>query len=314
MATGKGSETGQVSDATCAYYADKTRTGKIGLVITEHCFVSPEGRAGLDRKQMSVASDDMLPGLRRLADTIHAGNAKAIAQISHSGAAARSQVTDLPVYGPSAVYRPGDDSTKVDLPQALTEDQIHMLSEKFAASALRVKEAGFDGVEIHAAHGYLLNQFYSPLTNHRTDAYTGSTLQGRTRFLAETIKAVRKAVGPDFCVAIRFGACDYMDGGSTLQEAPKAAEILEEAGIDLLDISGGMIGFRVPGLTGEGYFRDLTRSIREHVHVPVILTGCITTGSTAESLIAEGYSDLIGVGRALLSDSDWPAKALGSPL
>lgn len=314
MATGKGTETGHVTEAVCAYYADKTRTGKISLVITEHSFISPEGRAGLDRKQMSVASDDMIPGLRKLADTIHAGSAKAMVQISHSGADARSRITGLPVYAPSAVYLPGSDPAKMDLPQALEEAEIHALAEKFAAAARRVKEAGFDGVEIHAAHRYLLNQFYSPLTNHRTDVYTGSTLQGRTRFLVEVIQAVRKAVGPDFCIAIRFGACDYTEGGSTMQEAAEAAALLEAAGADLLDISGGMTGFRVSELVGEGYFRDLTKAIRERVHVPVILTGGITTGSAAESLIAEGYADLIGVGRALLADSDWPAKALNGDL
>lgn len=133
MATGKGSETGHVTEDICAYYADKTRTGKIGLVITEHSFVSPEGRAGLDRRQMSVASDDMIPGLRKLADIIHASSAKAMVQISHSGANAHSRITGLPVYAPSALYLPGSDPAKMDLPQALEEAQIHTLAEKFAA-------------------------------------------------------------------------------------------------------------------------------------------------------------------------------------
>lgn len=192
---------------------------------------------------------------------------------------------------------------------AMTKEDIERVKKCFVNAALRVQEAGFDGVEIHSAHGYLLNQFYSPLTNHRDDEY-GGTLEGRTRLHTEVLRAVRKAVGEDYPVAIRFGACDYMEGGSRIEDIPEACRIFEEAGADLLDITGGLGGFIIPGKTEPGYFAELSIPAKKSVSVPVLVTGGVTDIHDAEKLLQEGAADLIGVGRALLQDGDWSVKAL----
>ena len=180
----------------------------------------------------------------------------------------------------------------------------------FVGAALRVKEAGFDGVEIHSAHGYLLNQFYSPLTNHRTDEYSGQTLDGRSRLHVEILKAVRTAAGADFPIAIRFGAYDYMAGGSRKEEIPEAGCIFAEAGADMLDISGGLNGFIVKDNTQPGWFSELSILAKKNVQIPVILTGGVKTAEEAESLLREDTADLIGVGRAMLQNQDWSVEAL----
>ena len=192
----------------------------------------------------------------------------------------------------------------------MTAEEIGVLKDRFVSAALRAKEAGFDGVEIHCAHGYLLNQFYSPLTNHRADAYSGSTLEGRTRLQAEILQAVRAAVGGEYPLAIRFGAYDYRSGGSRGEEIPAACRAFQAAGADLLDISGGLNGYTVAGFTAPGWFAGLSSLARASVDIPVLLTGGVTTAEEAEALLQSRAADLIGVGRAMLKTPDWAVQAL----
>ena len=305
MATAKCGDSGAVTDALCEYYDEKTKGGMIGLVITEHCFISPEGKAGAG--QMSIASDDLIPGLKKLTDVIHANGSPVIAQINHAGISAKSEITGLPVIGPSSLPHPTRPAADV-LPVEMTLEDIERVKEAFVKAALRAKEAGFDGVEIHSAHSYLLNQFYSPLTNHRTDAYGGS-LENRIRLHLEIIEAVREAVGKSYIIAIRLGGCDYMEGGSTIEEAAAACKAFALASADLLDISGGFCSYRHPTSTEPGYFKDMTLAVKKACpKTPVILTGGITTGEQAEALLQEYVADMIGVGRAILQDSDWAKK------
>ena len=196
------------------------------------------------------------------------------------------------------------------VPQEMTHEDMQKVVRDFAAAARRAKEAGFDGVEIHSAHGYLLNQFYSPLANHRTDKYGPGSIESRVKLHLEVIQAVRAAVGADYLVALRLGAGDYMDGGSTAADGAAAARLFEQAGIDLLDISGGICGYIRPGVTGQGYFSDLTEAVKSAVSLPVILTGGITEIDAAETLLEQGKADLIGVGRAMLKDSSWAKNAM----
>ena len=192
-------------------------------------------------------------------------------------------------------------------PRELSVQEILAIEEAFAAAAVRAVEAGYDGVEIHCAHGYLLNQFYSPMTNKRTDEYGGS-LENRLRFTVETVTAVRQAVGGDVPVAVRLGGADYLPGGSREEDAVQAAILLETAGVDLLDISGGMCFFMRPGHIDPGFFSSMTEKIKAEVSVPVLLTGGIKKVEDAERLLEEGKADLIGVGRALLKDAYWRGK------
>ena len=143
-----------------------------------------------------------------------------------------------------------------------------------------------------------------------TASYGGGTLEGRTRLHTEVLRAVRKAVGEDYPVAIRFGAYDYMEGGSRVEDIPEACRIFEEAGADLLDITGGLGGFIIPGKTEPGYFAELSRPAKDSVQIPVLVTGGVTDIHDAEKLLQEGVADLIGVGRALLKDGDWSVRAL----
>ncbi len=299
MATGK-ADRGCPTAELETYYALRARG--TGLIIVEHEYVSPEGMA--HDSQLSMAEDRVIPAYRRLTDAIHAEGCAVFAQISHAGAAARD--SGLPTIGPSAVSA----SERIPAPQEMTADDIRRVTECFARAAQRAVQAGFDGVEVHSAHGYLLNQFYSPLTNHRRDAYMGGTLEGRTRLHAEVLRAVREAVGEDCPIAIRFGACDYREGGSEISEIAAACRIFAGAGADLIDISGGFCGFTLPGRTEPGWFAELSRPARE-AGVPVLLTGGITAAQQAEDLLQDGAADLIGVGRALLKDPDWALRELG---
>lgn len=192
----------------------------------------------------------------------------------------------------------------------MIKEDIDRVIQCFADAAVRAKKSGFDGVEIHSAHGYLLNQFYSPLTNKRTDEYTVSTIEGRTRLHTQIIKKVREAVGTDFILALRFGACDYMEGGSELKDIPTASKIFEQSGIDLLDISGGHCIYTIKGKTQPGWFSELSIAAKQDVTIPVMLTGGIKTGADAEKLLEENATDLIGVGRSMMKDAEWAQKAL----
>ncbi|MCD8014678.1 MAG: NADH:flavin oxidoreductase [Lachnospiraceae bacterium] len=253
------------------YYA--ARAGRIGLIVTEFAYISPEGmtRAG----QLSLSRNEDIPEMAKLAAAIHTkGRTKIFAQINHAGAAAGYEVKG--------------------------SDDIQRIIKAFADAAVRVKKAGFDGVEIHAAHGYLLNQFYSPLTNHRKDAYSADTLEGRTRLSKEVVEAVRAAVGNGFPISIRFGSCDYQEGGSTIEEAGIAARIYETAGADMISVTGGMNGFMVKGVSTPGWFSPLSAEVRKNVGIPVLLTGGIRTRETADELLQRGAADLIGIGRPIL--------------
>ena len=304
MASARSGQDGSVTSSLCSYYEERTHGGNIGLVITEHAFISPEGRASAG--QLSVAEDSLLPGLARLAETLHRNHTPVFVQLNHAGS--KASKNDCPAVGPSA----GEGAFESEF-QELSPDGIAGLADKFRKAALRAKQAGFDGVELHAAHGYLLNQFYSPLTNRRTDVYGGQTLDSRIRFLLETLKAVRGAVGEEYPIAVRLGGCDYKEGGSSIADSVSACIALEKAGADLLDISGGLFGYMVSDSREPGYFRDMTAQIKQAVQIPVLLTGGVTTPEQAEKLLAEKAADLIGVGRALLKDPSWADAAFSSP-
>lgn len=303
MASGKPNPDGTVSDSLVEYYKEKSQGGYLGLVITERAFVCQQGKA--HGGQLSIAQEEDIPGLRRLADVLHNNGVKAVAQISHAGGAANPQDTGMEPVSASAVQSPRA-KAGAPLPRAMTVGEIQAVVEAFAQAACRAQKAGFDGVELHAAHGYLLNQFYSPLTNHRTDAYTGATLAGRLRFLLEAVEAVRAAVGQELLLAVRLGAGDDMPG----EDSVRACQLLEQAGVDLLDISGGFCGPYRGGSKEQGYFSDWSQAVKEAVSVPVLVTGGITQPEAARRLLEAGKADLVGVGRALLKDSLWAKRAV----
>ncbi len=305
MATAKAETDGKVSQALLDYYEEKSRGGYISLIIIEHSYITPEGKAS--DNQLAVSDDSMVPGLAKLAAVIHRNGSKAAMQINHAGSAALKEVTGTTPLAPSATANP----RRGDMPREITRKEIGNIVNAFKDAGRRVKEAGFDAVEIHSAHGYLLNQFLSPLTNKRTDEY-GGNISNRIRIHLQVIRAIRSAVGPGFPVQVRLGASDYTEGGTTIEDSRIAARAFEEAGVDIIHISGGFVGYTPPGLTGQGYFAPLSEAVKSVVSIPVILTGGITDAEAAERFLAEKKADLIGVGRAVLQDSTWAERAIAT--
>ena len=305
MATAKCGEDGIVTQEILDYYDEKSRGGYISLIIIEHSFIEAQGKA--NKGQLSIASDNTIEELKKLSNIIHNNGSKAIMQINHAGSLAKSEVIGCGIVGPSAIMNPRNK----ELPKELSKDEIKNIVLNFRNAARRVKMAGFDGVEIHSAHGYLLNEFYSPITNKRSDEYGGNLL-GRIKLHLEIIKAVREEVGEDFPILLRLGACDYVDGGNTVDDAVEAAIAFKEAGVDILDISGGLQGYTIPGVKEQGYFANVTEAIKKNISIPIILTGGITEVNIAEELLHFEKADLIGVGRAILKDSLWAKTAIES--
>ncbi|MEA4884084.1 MAG: NADH:flavin oxidoreductase [Clostridia bacterium] len=301
MASETSTTDGFPTESTIDYYQRCARGG-VGLIIVEHSYVTKSGRR--TAKQVGIWSDEHIAPMASIVKAAHALGVPVCIQITHAGSAASAEVIGQPPVGPSPIpLAPGKD-TPVELDVAA----IHEIIAAFASAAARAKAAGFDAVELHGAHGYLLNQFLSPITNVRTDEYGGSP-ERRLRLPLEVVEAARRAVGPDMVLFYRLGASDGVPGGLTAEDAKFAAPRLIKAGIDVIDISGGLAGSGRDKSLGEGYFAPLSQEVKGVVNVPVMATGGITTPSFADSLIREGKADLVGIGRALLADPDWPIRA-----
>lgn len=296
MATSNGKD-GKILPKFYDYYHEKSLGGYIGLIIVEHCYINIDGKASMN--QISISNDEDIEGLKKLVDIIHKNNTPVFAQINHAG----SKSVDGKKMSASKVQHPTAKEGE-SLPEAMSLIEIRRVVEDFSSAALRAKDAGFDGVEIHSAHGYLLNQFYSPLTNLRDDQYGGKLLN-RIQIHLEIIKEIRTVVGDDYPIALRLGACDYIEGGSTIDDALTASLAFEQAGVDLLDITGGLKGYIRPNRNEEGYFSDVSSAIKEQLSIPVILTGGVISKKGLENLLDNNYADLIGVGRSIFKDSSW---------
>ena len=305
MATAKADPDGKVNQSILNYYTEKSEGGYLSLIIIEHSFIQLDGKAS--DLQLSVSDDSAVEGLKKLAEVIHRNGSKTVMQINHAGSNTTPEIIGTTPVGPSAITHPRRKSR----PNELTREDIATIIRAFQNAARRTKEAGFDGVEIHAAHGYLLHQFFSPLTNKRTDEY-GGKIHNRIRLHLKVIEAIREAVGEDFPILLRLGASDFREGGITIDDSQVASQEFEKAGVNILDISGGFTGYIVPGLNGQGFFAPLSEAVKKVVSLPVILTGGITEVQAAEQLLTDGKADLIGVGRAVLNNSKWAEQAINS--
>lgn len=305
MWSGQAGPDGSVTDAIVEYHRVRAEAG-CGLVTVEHSFVHPSGRHS--STQLGVHDDALVPGLTRLATAIRSAGAVACLQISHAGSRTSSAVTGQTPVAPSAIRHPCEPQGEV--PEALSGRALAEIISAFGAAAVRAREAGFDAVEIHAAHGFLLSQFLSPLTNDRTDEY-GGTWQHRCQLHVEIAAEIRARVGGSLAVFVRLGACDELTGGLTLDEACRAAEQLVAAGVDLVSVSGGLQGSRPAGRE-PGYFVPYAAAIKSFVKVPVMVTGGITEPPLADGIVRRGQADLVGIGRAMLADPDWARRAIQS--
>lgn len=303
MWSGQATPDGLITSAIVDYHRRRAAAG-CGLVIVEHSFVHPRGRHSAT--QIGVHVDATIEGLGRLATAIRSEGAAACLQLAHAGSRSASRVTGSRPIGPSAVRHPYE--PEGDVPEPMTGHAFAEVIRAFGDAAERARAAGFQAVEVHAAHGFLLGQFLSPLTNRRADDY-GGPVENRCRLALAVLAEVLARVGADCAVFVRLGAHDESPGGLEIDEACQAARLLASEGAALVDVSGGLQGSRGVG-KGAAYFVPYAQAIKAAVSVPVMVAGGINEPRLADRVVREGWADLVGVGRAMLNDPDWAAKAI----
>ncbi len=289
--------------------------GGTGLLITGNVIVDPAGREG--RGNVVVEDDRDLGALTRWADEAHVNGAKVVMQISHAGRQTPKAISRRPV-APSMVALQGVMGLAAK-PRELERSEIEILIRRFARTATVARQAGFDGVQLHGAHGYLISQFLSPHANRRTDEWGGS-LDNRMRFLLEVLNAVRSAVGSDFTVGVKLNSADFQRGGFDEDESMRVAEVLDEQGVDFLEVSGGnyesSVMFhgtdspRESTRKREAYFLDYVEKIRARVKIPLMLTGGFRTAQGMNAALETGAVDIVGMARPLIIEPDLPKRLL----
>jgi 2,4-dienoyl-CoA reductase-like NADH-dependent reductase (Old Yellow Enzyme family) len=295
-------EDGSPLPKLAVYYANLARGG-IGLIITGYAFIRLDGKqlAG----QMGIQSDAFSDQLRTLTRAVHTEGGKICIQLVHCGGQSSSRVIGCRPVAPSAV----EVKQYPELPAELSIADIATLVRDFGEGAARARKCGFDAVQLHAAHGYLINQFLSPNTNRRTDAY-GGTVENRSRFLLEVYRSVRSAVGKDFPVLVKLNGSDNVAGGLELDDALFAARALDEEGVDAIEVSGGTpaSGDRTPVRQGierreqEAYNLPLAARIKERVSCPVMAVGGFRTYEIVEGVIRRGEVDYVALSRPLIRE------------
>jgi 2,4-dienoyl-CoA reductase-like NADH-dependent reductase (Old Yellow Enzyme family) len=278
--------------------------GGVGLIISGHAYVSPEGKAG--KRQLGCYDDSLIFGLSEMAGAVHQAGGCIALQLAHAGLQAPAKLTGGPPVGPSPDPPPAGSPGR-----ELTPADIADLAAAFGRAASRARAAGFDAVQIHAAHGYLLSQFLSPAFNHRTDDY-GGPIENRARALLQVYAQVRAAVGEDFPVMVKINAADFLDGGLTAEDSIQAAQMLVQAGLDAVEVSGGTpaSGRFMPVRPGkvepgeEGYYRDTGLALKKLIDAPVIQVGGIRTLAGAEALVTNGAADLCALCRPLIREPE----------
>lgn len=302
MATNYASKDGSVTDRQIDYYEERSKGGA-GLVIVEiSCVDAPTGKGTM--RQICIDDDRFIPGLGKLAKAIKRHGARAAIQLHHAGRQTSARWAGHQPVAPSAIPAP-----EGEMPRELTLDEIAELITCFGEAAGRAKKAGFDGVEIHGAHGYLISQFLSPLSNHRQDAYGGS-LDNRARFLLDIIKAIRGEVGKDYPVWCRLSAMEIgADGGITPEETQTVAKLAEKAGVDAIHVSAHQVGpaRRPPMAQPPCNFVIWAEAVKEAVSVPVIAVSRIPP-ELGEGVLRDGKADFVSIGRQLLVDPYLPQK------
>jgi 2,4-dienoyl-CoA reductase-like NADH-dependent reductase (Old Yellow Enzyme family) len=280
--------------------------GGVGLIISGHTYVSDEGKAG--SWQLGAFSDELIPGLKEMTEAVHQEGregAKIVMQLAHAGCRGARHLTGKEPIGPSAIEMDGKPACR-----AMKEPDFEHVRTAFAQAARRAREAGFDGVQLHAAHGYLLSQFLCPALNQRNDQY-GGDIQNRGRFITEVYQAIRDAVGNDFPVMIKMNSEDFLENGLTVDEMLRLSGTLERAGIDAIELSGGTfysapyLPSRTTKITSEAdevYYRDAAVRFKQAVRTPLMLVGGIRSYAVSEQLVREGVADYIALCRPLISE------------
>ena len=278
--------------------------GGVGLIISSHTYVRPEGKAG--PWQVGVYKDELIPGLREMAASVHERGGRIVMQLAHAGHFAAEKLTGQP---PLVV---SDFEGLAKSPRKeITARDIREIVSAFGDAAGRAKAAGFDGVQIHSAHGYLLSQFLSPAFNKRTDEYGGSA-SNRARIHQEVYRAIREVVGKDYPILIKMNCRDFDENGLSLEDSVRVAGLLADAGLDAIEVSGGLLtgGTLSPSRPGinseekEAYFKEELRAFRKAVSIPLILVGGIRSFEVAERLVDDGMADYISMCRPFIREPD----------
>lgn len=283
-------------------FVRESASGGAALFITGHAFVSKEGQAS--PRQLSVATDAAIPGLTQLSRSIKKEGARAFLQLAHAGSQARQKISGAEPIGPSDFFQ---DDERVGRGASLAD--ITLIIEAFTRAAERAEASGFDGIQIHAAHGYLLSQFLSPHYNKRTDAY-GSALEKRMRLLCEVVESIRRAVLKTFPIIVKLNVEDFLSDGFTQDEMLIVSRALATRGVNALELSGGT-PFSEPNtpirkgdldLLGEVFYKDAAKRLRPLIDIPLILVGGVRSPQSVEMILAEGLADFVALSRPLIRE------------
>ena len=277
--------------------------GQVGLIISSHAYVNPAGQAGI--RQLGIDNDRLIESYKKMVEKVHGEGSKIIMQIAHAGCRAPIQFVKNIPNGPSSM-----DIERYNC-REMTINEISQVIEDFKNAALREKKAGFDGVQIHAAHGYLISQFLSPFFNKRTDEYGGS-VGNRAHLVLNIIRAIKLELGRQFTVIIKLNSDDFTDGGFSQSEMIQIAKILETAGIDVIELSGSLSlqrsqfssvrKGRIRSEEEEVYYHDAAKSYKKQINVPLILVGGIRSYEVAKELIEKEQVDYISFSRPLIRE------------
>jgi len=297
MATDDGASTPQLVDLM----RDLAKGG-IGLIITGHAYVQQDGQAG--PRQLGIYKDELIPGLKTITQAVHERSGKIILQLAHAGFYAHSALTGHTPLAPSNI----DGLSKKPRKEMHIQDIKEMVNS-FGEAARRARDAGFDGIQIHSAHGYLLSQFLSPLFNRRNDEY-GGNIQNRTRILLEVLESIRNVVGRNYPILVKLNSQDFIENGLKLEDSMRVGTMLSERGIDGIELSGGLLispkfSPSRKGITSkkkEAYFRNEAQSFKKAINVPLILVGGIRSYHVANQLIDEGAADYISMCRPFIRE------------
>ena len=304
MGTNYGEQNGEMSFLHMDYYEQRAKGG-VGLIIVENASVdSPQGSNGTT--QLRIDHDNYIPRLFKLCETVHSHGACIAVQINHAGASAlSSRINMQPVSASNLPSKKGG-----EIPRPLQKEEITAIVKKYGEAARRAQAAGFDAVEIHAGHSYLISQFLSPTTNNRTDEF-GVSKENRARFAKMVMDEVRSQVGPMFPIMIRISADELVEGGNTLEDTLELLEYFAEEA-DIIDVSAGLTG-SIQYQIDANYLKDgwrsfMAKAVKEKFNKPVITTGNIRNPKIAEKILEDGDADLIGMGRGLIAEPEWVNK------
>jgi len=306
MGSGFAAEDGSVTDRLISYHEARARGGFAFITLEVTAVDGEEGKGS--KTQLSIFDDSFIPGFKRLVDRVHAAGAKVSVQLYHPGRATLPPyIGNRPVVAPSPI----PDPIWRQEPRELTIDDIQKLVEEFAQGARRAKEAGFDAVELHGAHGYLISEFMSGYANKRTDEYGGG-FEGFVRFPVEIIRRARQLVGPDFPIFFRISGDELIPLGRGVAESVEMAKRLVQEGVNVIDVSIGVMESSfltsAPAEMEQGFNAAMTAEFKKALNVPIIAVGRINEPDVAKEIISSGKADLVAIGRQSLTDPEWPNK------